>query len=54
MTKRLLWAFPLALVSAFVLALAAHTQVQPTSRVIPFQGTIADQPDGAVDLRWLC
>jgi len=31
--------------------LAVQAQVQPTSRVIPFTGTIPGQPDGAVDLR---
>src|SRR5262249_48813911 len=33
-------------------ALAAHAQVQPSARVIPFSGAIPLQPDGPVDLRF--
>ncbi len=42
-----LFVLPFVLLSA----LAVQAQVQPTSRVIPFSGTIPGQPDGSVDLR---
>src|SRR6202158_3471027 len=42
----------LGLVFVFFSASAGQAQVQPTSRVVPFQGTIPGQPDGPVDLRF--
>src|ERR1700687_2851431 len=41
----------LGLVFVFFSASAGQAQAQPTSRVVPFQGTIPGQPDGPVDLR---
>jgi len=42
----------LALVFVLLSALVVYAQVQPTEGLIPFRGSIPDQPDGPADLRF--